>query len=384
MTDPDRAARITSAAEESFFDILGETLQSLDRGVRGQFLSRFFKAFASIDVSDRDSTVLWDRILSRHRELNGRVAGPEVDPVSLKAAMVDILQDLDLLHVPVVVEYRELRKLQVNAGTDALTGLYNRRLFEEYFDKEMSRARRSGAQLALMIADLHRFKEVNDRYGHPLGDEALKYVAAAARDTLRSSDFAFRVGGDEFAVLLPQCDGERCEALGGRLRNRYEILVQALHLAVPLTLDYGTAVFPSDGDGREALVRVADRRLYEMKNPGRDGHPLSPAQPAPARPATAQPAPAGANKRKWERILLAGTTAHVVWNETDPATAPVVDLSYGGVAVMVRDADAFPLECPAVLHVPTQAPVKVVLHKAYTQPAGVSGTRIGCAFVATT
>jgi len=368
MADPNRPARTTSAAEESFFDILAETLQSLDRGVRGQFLSRFFKAFATIEVSETDGAILWDRILARHRDLSGRDGGP----VSLKAAMVDVLQDLDLLQVPVVVEYRELRKLQLNAGTDPLTGMYNRRLFEEHFDKEMSRARRSGGQFALVIADLHRFKEVNDRCGHPAGDDALRQVAAAARDTLRSSDFAFRIGGDEFAVLLPDCGRERCAALGRRLRTRFDALVRGLRLEVPLTLDYGIAVFPADGEQREDLVRVADRRLYEMKKPALEGAPLVPVTVASA-----------ADKRKWERIPLAGTTAHVVWNEPDPTTAPVVDLSYGGVAFMVQDAGAFPAECSAVLHVPTQVPVKVVLHRTYAQPAGESGTRVGCAFVPT-
>jgi len=369
MTDPDRAARSTSDAEESFFDLLAETLQSLDRGVRGQFLCRFFKAFASIEVSEADSAALWDRILSRHRELSGRGAA------SVKAAMVDVLQELDLLQVPVLVEYRELRKLQVNAGTDPLTGLYNRRLFEEHFDKEMGRARRSGGQFALVIADLHRFKEVNDRYGHPVGDQALRQVAEAARDTLRSSDFAFRIGGDEFAVLLPDCGPDRSAALGLRLRTRFEVLVRSLRLEVPLTLDYGIAVFPGDGDQREALVRAADRRLYEMKRPGAAGAPSASGTGAPV--ATIS----GADKRKWERIPLAGTTAHLVWNGPDPVAAPVVDLSYGGVAFVVRDAEAFPSECPAVLHVPTQVPVKVVLHKTYSQPAGESGTRVGCAFV---
>lgn len=364
MADPSRESHSTSAAEESFFDLLDETLRSLDRAVRGQFLTRFFKAFATVELSESQSVDLWDRILARHRELADLGTG-----VSLKAAIVDVMQGLDLIQVPVLVGYRELRELQVSARTDALTGLYNRRLFEEHLDKEVSRAQRSGAQLALVILDLHRFKEVNDQNGHQMGDRALRLVADAAADTLRASDFAFRIGGDEFAVLLPHCDLDRCAALSRRLRARYETLVRELALEVPVALDYGIAVLPEDGRRPDDLVRVADRRLYEMKNSRRSGD-----HPAPARLS-------GADKRKWKRTPLVGTSAHAVWNDHAPATVPVADVSTGGVGFLLPDADVFPPEFSAVLHVPSRPPVKVVLHKTYAQPAGESGTRVGCAIV---
>ncbi|MGA2615930.1 MAG: diguanylate cyclase, partial [Spirochaetia bacterium] len=156
MPGPNDSSRSQSTAEESFFDLLGETLESLDRGVRGQFLAQFFKSLAHIELTDSESAAAWDRVLVRHRELSDRMSRP----VSLKTAMMDVLESMNLLHVPILVEYRELRRLQVNAGSDALTGLYNRRLFEEYFEKELSRAKRASQQLALVIMDLHRFKEV--------------------------------------------------------------------------------------------------------------------------------------------------------------------------------------------------------------------------------
>ena len=199
---PDDSPRSHSTADESFFDLLEETLGSLDRGVRGQFLAQFFKSLAHIELSDGESSSVWDRVLARRKELSGSMSSP----VSLKTAIIDVLESMGLLQVPILVEYRELRKLQFSAGSDPLTGLYNRRLFEEYFEKELSRAKRSSQQLALVIMDLHRFKEVNDRYGHQRGDRALQLVAEAARETVRASDFTFRIGGDEFAILLPQCD----------------------------------------------------------------------------------------------------------------------------------------------------------------------------------
>ena len=371
MPGPNDSSRSQSTAEGSFFDLLEETLGSLDRGVRGQFLAQFFKSFAHIDLSSGDSTAVWDRVLVRHRELSESMSRP----VSLKTAMMDVLESMDLLHVPILVEYRELRQLKVSAGSDALTGLYNRRLFEEYFEKELSRAKRGNGQLALVVMDLHRFKEINDRYGHQQGDQALQLVAEAARDTVRSSDFTFRIGGDEFAILLPQCDLERCMLLSRRLRARYETAVRDLHFEVPLTLDFGIAVFPGDGEQRDVLIGLADRRLYEMKNPERLLAVETPLKPA------GQLDEAPRDKRKWERVPLAGTSAHVVWNESCPTAVPVIDVSYGGVALMVEDAEIFPNAFPAVLHMPIQLPVKVTLRKTYAQCTSGARTRLGCTFV---
>ena len=254
-------SRNKSTSADSFFDLLGETLGTLDRGVRGEFLSHFFKAFAQIELSHVDSAAAWDLIQQRHAELSRSTSRP----ITLNTAIIDVLENINLLRVPIFVEYREFTKLRVNAATDALTGLYNRRLFEDYFQKELSRSKRLRQQLALVIMDLHRFKQVNDRYGHQQGDQALRLAAAAARDTVRASDYTFRIGGDEFAILLPQCDQEQGTTLTWRLRSRYEAAVKNLYPGVPLTLDFGISVFPSDGEQREVLIRVADTRLYDMK-----------------------------------------------------------------------------------------------------------------------
>ena len=157
----------------------------------------------------------------------------------MRTAMVDVLASSDFLRVPILMEYGELKKLQSNASTDPLTGLYNRRLFEEYCEKELNRARRYGQHLALAILDLHQFKEVNDRYGHMQGDQVLQIAASTLRKTLRASDFAFRYGGDEFALLLPQADPEQAATLCRRIRTAYEGAVKSLKLDVPVSMDFG-------------------------------------------------------------------------------------------------------------------------------------------------
>ena len=124
--------------------------------------------------------------------------------------------------VPILMEYEELKKLQVNAATDALTGLQNRRLFDEYCDKELTRAKRYGQPLAIVVLDLHKLKEVNDSHGHLQGDKVLQLAATTFGKTLRASDFAFRIGGDEFALLLPQTDTEQAAVLSNRVRAQFE------------------------------------------------------------------------------------------------------------------------------------------------------------------
>ncbi len=393
-------------AEDSFLDMLIETLENLERPVRGQFLQKFFKSMAQVELSDAMALECWDQILARRQELSESLS----KPISLKTVMVDVLASTNQLRVPILMEYEELKKLQINAATDALTGLYNRRLFEEYFSKELNRAKRYGQHLAVVIMDLHRFKEVNDRYGHLVGDQALQAAAATLRKTLRTSDYAFRIGGDEFALLLVQSDPEQANTLGRRLRANYQSATLPLKIEVPVALDFGVAVFPEDGDQKEALVRLADERLYQLKNASRspnaprvvplEAHPIPrPATPPAAevpRPlshaaaaAAASPfaaanqpiKPPGSETRKWERVSLVGTRAYAVLEHHGEQNARVVDLSYGGVALQTEAGHDLPNDFQAVLHVPILPPVKVNLRKVYERIEHDKVVRIGCAFV---
>lgn len=389
---------MATSAQDSFLDLLIETLQALERPVRGQFLQRFFKAIAQVELPEALTLDLWDQILLRRQELSESLG----KPMSLKTAIVDVLASANFLRVPVLMEYDDLKKLQVNAATDALTGLYNRRLFEEYFVKELNRAKRYSQHLALVIMDLHRFKEVNDRFGHLQGDQALQIAAATLRKTLRTSDYAFRIGGDEFALLLLQADPEQATTLSRRLRANYELAITPLKLDVPLTIDYGVSIFPEDGETKEMLIRAADERLYALKNAsrtppvasrvipmetpaGREAQAPAAAAPhaslAAAAAAAASSLPIGAERRKWERVSLAGTRAYAVLHNGPEKTARVLDLSYGGVGLHFVPGEVAPQNFNAVLHVPILPPVRVSLKKTYDHPADKEGMRVGCAFV---
>jgi len=164
------------------------------------------------------------------------------------------------------------------ARHDVLTGLANRRLFEETLQAALAHHRRTGEGLALLFVDLDRFKDINDGWGHDTGDAVLRTVAHRLRDTLREVDTPARLGGDEFVVLLGAA------ASPGQLA----VLARKLHdaLAVPIVHDghshvvgcsIGISRCPENGDTPEALLAAADMAMYEVKQAGRNGHRLAPA-----------------------------------------------------------------------------------------------------------
>lgn len=248
--------------EDSYLELLADTLDGLDLSARSQFLQRYIRAITHLDLRENQCVQLWDEILTRRRELSENLGRP----IALKTALMDVLTSAGLFRVPIILEYDELKTLQVNAVTDPLTGLHNRRLFGESFEKELNRSRRYGSQLGLVLLDLHRFKEVNDKHGHPRGDEVLRAAATTLKKALRTSDSAFRIGGDEFALLLPEADADQALALSRRIETVFAETLNALQLSVSVNMDHGVATFPQDGEQADQLIRVADERLYRLKH----------------------------------------------------------------------------------------------------------------------
>jgi diguanylate cyclase (GGDEF)-like protein len=161
-----------------------------------------------------------------------------------------------------------VRRLSRAAETDPLTGLLNRRGFNDRLAAELERARRAGRPVGVLVGDLDHFKSVNDRFGHAAGDEVLERVAALLYDTKRVSDSVARIGGEEFALILPYTSRPGTKALAERLRHRVRDSFAEDNLG--LTMSFGMAVFPDDGDDVESLLRAADRAMYVAKELGRD------------------------------------------------------------------------------------------------------------------
>jgi diguanylate cyclase (GGDEF)-like protein len=415
---------------DAYFDLLIETLEGLEPAARAQFLQRFFRSLSQIDIPENQVVAVWEEVLARRAQLSER----SESLVSFQTALVDVLSTTGRFRLPVVLEYEELKSLQRNAVTDPLTGLHNRRLFDETFDKELNRARRYAHPLSLVALDLHRFKEVNDKHGHPRGDDVLHAAATTLRKALRTSDSAFRTGGDEFALLLPQADLGQASALSRRIGVVFSEILRPLNLSVSVSMDHGVATYPQDGEQRDNLIRLADERLYHFKHSihaeatekaaetaasappvtAAAGAPPAPIAappieppPVPAPPATpveVRPAPPAeppsplqssrptfptapeeqriyAVPRKAERVSMSGTNAYAVLADQPVRRARVVDLGFGGVALDFPSDEGIPETLLAVLHVPILPPVRVNLKRVWTKQLGEGTVRVGCCFV---
>ena len=152
--------------------------------------------------------------------------------------------------------------------TDELTGLFNRRFFEQELRREADRARRFGRSVALVMIDVDHFKGYNDRFGHRAGDDALRGVAAClVGAAARRVDAVTRYGGEEFAVLLSETDAEGARFVAERIR---EVVAESQEFLSPLTVSAGVAALCGDAAEAESLVVQADEALYAAKREGRN------------------------------------------------------------------------------------------------------------------
>lgn len=226
-------------------------------------------------VRDRVLGAAFMQDCEKHREWS-------IDDISLIGSLCD--------QVAVAIENAELHmEIERQAVTDGLTGVANRRSFNESLTKEFERAKRYGQPLSLAVIDLDYLKKINDTYGHMTGDEAIKSIGTVLQQSSRSIDITARYGGEEFCVLLPNTDIDMAEQLAERLRR----LIRETEIDGPgaLSASIGVASFPLHADGAEDLFLRADEALYRAKQDGRnrvrvstlgpDGQALGPMPPKP-------------------------------------------------------------------------------------------------------
>jgi diguanylate cyclase (GGDEF)-like protein len=162
---------------------------------------------------------------------------------------------------------RLMAELAIQSRTDSLTGLQNRRAFVQSLNDELLRQQRSNTPLSLAFVDLDHFKQVNDTQGHLVGDQVLKEVAILLRARLRRTDAIGRMGGDEFAILMPETDGEH--AMTALREVRQNMLESMARQGLPITFSMGM-VTGNSGATPEELLRQADALMYEVKREGRN------------------------------------------------------------------------------------------------------------------
>ncbi len=163
------------------------------------------------------------------------------------------------------------QEAQMMAITDDLTGLYNRRGFYEFGQREVERARRFQRPLAAIMMDVDNLKQINDTYGHSTGDQVLKVVGQRCRENLRKIDILGRLGGDEFTILLPETDMFTASSVAERVRQYIAgKSVQTIQGDVDVTISIGIALAKDDTTTLDDLIRQADSAMYTAKNGGRN------------------------------------------------------------------------------------------------------------------
>jgi diguanylate cyclase (GGDEF)-like protein len=183
--------------------------------------------------------------------------------------VLEIMANQAAATIQLIKDKEQQRQLAVR---DGLTGLYNRRAFGELLAAAIANEdRRTGGSLGLVLLDIDHFKKLNDTYGHPAGDAALRSLARLLGLHLRKGDHAARYGGEEFVVVLPGSDEERAIGAAERLRSalqKHRFVFEGAR--IPLSASLGVAVWPVDGREADALVSAADRALYAAKQSGRN------------------------------------------------------------------------------------------------------------------
>lgn len=207
----------------------------------------------------------FDGVALKLRRLAERMAG-QADP-GARAAAEELLAAAEEAEQALVERSRRIRQLENLSITDELTGLLNRRGFQEMLRRALADAERHGEEGLLLLCDLNRFKATNDTYGHLAGDSVLSAVAETLRRSTRRNDAVARLGGDEFAVLMPKTPVGRAERLAAKLSHKVNsLLVPWGHEQIPVAASFGWESYgPKSRPDR--LFFLADRKLYRCKRP---------------------------------------------------------------------------------------------------------------------
>ncbi len=337
-----------------------KSLSSIARnGDRGEVLRQLLAEWTGIPFEAPEALERWTEIERMIPPLREKLGAP----LGLQTVLLHHFHSRKgLMKEPRLVSEAALAVLRVNAITDPLTGLYNRRFLVDHLTREISRAERSGGILAVGMMDLKGFKSINDRMGHPVGDSVLVRTARVVRESLRAVDAGCRWGGDEFVLVLPNTDMISALAVLERVREKIAEIPLSGRAAAALDLHYGVASYPNDGKSTDFLLKVADLRLYQCRS---------------------QSSFETSERRLHPRFAPEEMSVRMDWRgHTRSVTAPVVDVSFGGIAFRARKAEKWPPRWKAEIlqkHDPERHSIR--LRALNSAPMTGGGVRVGCAYV---
>ena len=186
--------------------------------------------------------------------------------------IIPYIQDYVDAAKTVLVSKKLMQILEINAQTDALTQLKNRKYLEDIIPKISSQAKRSETSYGILLLDIDYFKMINDTYGHDVGDNAIKIVANTLLENIRESDIAIRFGGEEFMILLYNCDEKSIMDIAEKIRTSFskkEIPTSGT-ATIQKTMSIGISMFPTHSNTLQECIKFADIALYKAKNSGRN------------------------------------------------------------------------------------------------------------------
>ena len=222
----------------------------------------------SLDLPPTTSRRYWFEALE-HQKLMTRALKRSV---TLITAIADYIDKTHVLPFePHLIDSNAFDKIVSETTKDSLTGLHNRSFFTEVFEQQISISKRYNTELSLLFLDIDNFKEINDIYGHPVGDIILKKIALAINSVKRESDIAVRYGGEEFVLLMPFTNNTNGMKVGERIRKVIaENTFAAENHRLSITVSGGLSTFPSNGATTHTLLKIADQALYQAKGAGKN------------------------------------------------------------------------------------------------------------------
>ena len=352
-----RLARLGRQRDFSFARFQKALESVAHNGDKAEVLRRLLTEWTGLPHNAREARERWERV--------ERIAGKMKDalgaPVSLQTALLHYFHSVSgLLREPRVVSEKDLAVLRVNAITDPLTGLYNRRFLLDHLSREIARAERGDGIVSIVLLDLKGFKAINDRFGHPMGDTVLVKTARIIRDLLRAVDAGCRWGGDEFVVVLPSTDMFSALTVAERIRSKLAETALPAGSGIHVGLHYGAASYPADGKTVDFLLKVADLRLYHCREAAGFEGP---------------------ERRHYPRFPISDTSVRLTSNgRARTWTAPLLDVSYGGLAFRARRSEKWPPRGKGeILRLPVERrAVRLRVLNSTSLPGGA--VRVGCAY----
>ena len=238
----------------------------------------YWASFKDLALSHNLGSCWSEPIFGKKHRLIGTFAIYHQEPSLPSEEDLELITSMAAFVSILIEEFQAEEALLQMANTDALTGLNNRRKLLESLEVEFARTKRYGQHFSLCMLDLDHFKMVNDQYGHDAGDQVLKAISETISQELRESDVSGRIGGEEFALLLPDTDLTKASELSERLRLKIEQLKVQLNSgeSIKLTTSIGVAEYAASMTLSTDMLRLADKRLYRAKDNGRNQISIEP------------------------------------------------------------------------------------------------------------